>query len=119
MEGLKIVGVLKHYKKCPNCGISAKEEDMCVDVQEDVIHIECTCGYKVSVDENNKIIRGMGGTVKSVQLCTTCGEKRTYICDKDISVYIDGVYQDAGFMVCNCNKCKTRFIVDVDSTLMD
>ena len=119
MEGFKVVEVLNNYKKCPNCGVSSKEKDMCIDVQDDVIHIGCTCGYKLCVDENNKVVKGMSGTIKSVQLCPTCGTKRSYISNKVIAVYIDGIYQDVDFMVCNCNNCKTRFLVDVDSTEME
>ena len=54
MDCRKFTSVAKKYKKCPKCGASWKGHDMCIELENEVIHISCTCGFSKYVDENNK-----------------------------------------------------------------
>ena len=50
----KFVSVTKKYKKCPKCGASWKSPHLQVSLNNEVIHVTCTCGFSKYVDENNK-----------------------------------------------------------------
>lgn len=54
MDCRKFTSVAKKYKKCPKCGASWKGYDMCIELENEVIHIACTCGFSKYVNENNK-----------------------------------------------------------------
>lgn len=54
MNGNKFLSLVRKYKKCPSCGASWKETDLSVEVENEVVHISCTCGFSKYVDENNK-----------------------------------------------------------------
>lgn len=53
----KFLKVSGKYKKCPNCGSSCKSTDLSVELEEDVIHISCICGFSKYVGEDNKEIQ--------------------------------------------------------------
>lgn len=114
MEGWKVVNVLNKYKKCPCCGSSNKDMEMKVEIKDNTVRIYCTCGYDITVDENNKEICSIGSCTRGVQLCPSCGKKRKYTWTEEVEVFIDGKCQSQEFYVCNCT-CGTRFLVDADS----
>ena len=47
------VAITRKYKKCPKCGASWKTTSLQCSLENEVIHITCTCGFSKYVDENN------------------------------------------------------------------
>lgn len=48
--------VVRKYKKCPNCGSSWKDTKLKVELKDEIVTINCECGFLKRVDENNKEI---------------------------------------------------------------
>lgn len=46
--------VVKKNKKCPSCGSSWKEDKLQCSLEDEIITINCECGFLKRVDENNK-----------------------------------------------------------------
>ena len=57
MNCSKFIGVSKKYKKCPKCGASWKGNELSIELENEVIHISCTCGFSKYVDENNEEVK--------------------------------------------------------------
>lgn len=54
MNGWTFSRIIGKYKKCPNCGASYKTNDIQTSLENEIITIECKCGFKKKVDEHNK-----------------------------------------------------------------
>ena len=54
MDCMKFISITKKYKKCPKCGSSWKDTKLQVELEDEIIHIYCDCGFSKYVDENNK-----------------------------------------------------------------
>ena len=57
MEANKFLSIVRKYKKCPNCGESWKGKSLQLELQDNIVHITCTCGFSKMVDENNKEVK--------------------------------------------------------------
>lgn len=57
MDCNKFLSIVKKYKKCPECGETWKGDSLQVELFDDVVEIDCTCGFHRTVDENNKEIK--------------------------------------------------------------
>lgn len=54
MNVSKFTGIIKKYKKCPNCGSSYKDTDLQMSLENEIVTITCKCGFLKKVNENNK-----------------------------------------------------------------
>lgn len=54
MNGNTFVKIINKYKKCPSCGASYKTTDLSHSLKDEIVTIECKCGWKIKVNENNK-----------------------------------------------------------------
>lgn len=54
MNGFKFVNVLRKHKECPQCKASWKTRSLKSELKDEIIHIYCTCGWSIYVNEDNK-----------------------------------------------------------------
>lgn len=59
MNAFKLMDVLKKYEKCPKCGNNKiGNGEGGIVVEDDTYTRTCKCGFKITVNENGKEIKG-------------------------------------------------------------
>lgn len=58
MEITKLMPIMKKYEKCPNCGSTTVGNGKGgIIIEDDTYTRTCKCGFKITVDENDKEIK--------------------------------------------------------------
>lgn len=52
-------------------------------------------------------------TLRVVSVCTRCGKRAIYRNNYNVEVTIDNEEQDGKYMLCICDNCDTKYIVEV------
>lgn len=67
--------IVKKYKKCPQCGVSYKSDNMTVTLENEIVIFSCKCGWKKSVNEKNEEVvsdYSENGKLKCGEVCAEC-----------------------------------------------
>lgn len=55
MDGWTFVWIIGKYKKCPQCGCLDGEGKITFDLKDEIVTINCECGFSKKVNRKNEV----------------------------------------------------------------